>query len=151
MNAFADKIKPALGIKFNLAWTYGDYLNYVPSRLGKNEALDAATDTFIAAIGVSISDPGADHTPMLLEKYGHSLASLRRCLDDPVKAKAPETLAAILFLWNCQVGPLIPFHLAMITRLTISKAVYNAAGFSYVRTLTRCGTDHQIAGLCREI
>ena len=96
-------INPARGIKFNLAWTYGDYLNDVPSRLGANEALDAATDTFVTAVEISFSKRGTNHTSILLEKYGKSLASLRKCLDDPVKVKTPETLCAILFLWNCQV------------------------------------------------
>ncbi|KAJ9606338.1 hypothetical protein H2200_009299 [Cladophialophora chaetospira] len=100
--AFTEKIKPARGIKYNLAWTYGDYLNHVPSRLGRNEALDNATDVWMTAFEHQFSTSGVENTPVLLEKYGRSLASLRKCLDDPVKAKAPETLCAILFLWNCQ-------------------------------------------------
>ncbi|KIW72008.1 hypothetical protein PV04_00232 [Phialophora macrospora] len=99
--AFADMIKPTVSIKYNLAWTYGDYLNHVPSRLGVNEALDSATDAFLTAVG-TISEYGTGSTLLALEKYGRTLASLRKCLDDPVKARAPETLCAILFLWNCQ-------------------------------------------------
>ncbi len=101
--AFTEKIKPTRGIKFNMAWTYGDYLNSVPSRLGVNEALDAATDTFVTAVEISLCKRGTDQTSILLEKYGRTLACLRTLLNDPVKAKAPETLCAILFLWNCQV------------------------------------------------
>ncbi|OAL17223.1 hypothetical protein AYO22_11788 [Fonsecaea multimorphosa] len=102
VNAFTDKIKPSLGVQYNLAWTYGDYLNYVPARLGVNEALDSATDAFLTAT-TTLSDPlSSKSSPALFEKYGRSLASLRKCLDDPVKARAPETLCAILFLWNCQ-------------------------------------------------
>ncbi|KIW82560.1 hypothetical protein Z517_05587 [Fonsecaea pedrosoi CBS 271.37] len=101
-SAFADKIKPTLGVQYNLAWTYGDYLNHVPARLGMNEALDSATDTFLTAFA-TLADPlGTRSNPVLLEKYGQTLAILRRCLDDPVKARSPETLCAILFLWNCQ-------------------------------------------------
>jgi hypothetical protein len=100
--AFTAMIKPSVSIKYNLAWTYGDYLNYVPSRLGVNEVLDNATDTFLTAVG-TISEYGTGSTVLALEKYGRTLASLRKCLDDPVKARAPETLCAILFLWNCQV------------------------------------------------
>lgn len=107
-HAFAERIKPAVGIKYNLAWTYGDYLNFIPARLGTNEALDSATDTFLTAV-TTFTDPfGSQNSPVVLEKYGRTLASLRKCLDDPVKAKAPETLAAILFLWNCQVSLLVP-------------------------------------------
>ncbi|ETI27024.1 hypothetical protein G647_10123 [Cladophialophora carrionii CBS 160.54] len=103
--AFTDMIKPTVSIKYNLAWTYGDYLNHVPSRLGVNEALDNATDAFVTAVGTlseHSNGAGAGGTVLALEKYGRTLASLRRCLDDPVKAQAPETLCAILFLWNCQ-------------------------------------------------
>ncbi|EXJ71589.1 uncharacterized protein A1O5_05397 [Cladophialophora psammophila CBS 110553] len=102
VNAFTDKIKPTLGVQHNLAWTYGDYLSYVPARLGANEVLDSATDTFLTAVA-TLSDPLSAHSsPVLLEKYGRTLASLRKCLDDPIKAKTSETLCAILFLWNCQ-------------------------------------------------
>ncbi|KIW31411.1 uncharacterized protein PV07_03062 [Cladophialophora immunda] len=102
VTAFTDRIKPTLGVQYNLAWTYGDYLNHVPARLGVNEALDSATDTFLAAVA-TLSDPlGAKSSPVLFEKYGRTLTSLRKCLDDPVKATSPETLCAILFLWNCQ-------------------------------------------------
>ncbi|KIW91375.1 uncharacterized protein Z519_08271 [Cladophialophora bantiana CBS 173.52] len=102
VNAFTNKIKPTVGVQYNLAWTYGDYLSYVPARLGANEVLDSATDTFLAAVA-TLSDPlGARSNHVLLEKYGRTLASLRKCLDDPIKAKTSETLCAILFLWNCQ-------------------------------------------------
>ncbi|EXJ65356.1 hypothetical protein A1O7_01697 [Cladophialophora yegresii CBS 114405] len=99
-SAFTHMIKPTVSIKYNLAWTYGDYLNHVPARLGVNDALDNATDAFVTAVG-TLSD-GSGSTVLALEKYGRTLASLRKCLDDPVKARAPETLCAILFLWNCQ-------------------------------------------------
>lgn len=122
-HAFAERIKPAVGIKYNLAWTYGDYLNFIPARLGTNEALDSATDTFLTAI-TTFTDPNSPQdSPAVLEKYGRTLASLRKCLDDPLKAKAPETLAAILFLWNCQVsllGSLLENHLHVLTCHTSS-------------------------------
>ena len=100
---FSDKINPSVGVQYNLAWTYGDYLNFVPARLGTNEALDTATDTFISALR-RYSGSGTSTHPAVLEKYGLALSSLRRCLNDPVKAKTPETLCAILFLWNSQVS-----------------------------------------------
>jgi hypothetical protein len=102
VGAFTDKIKPSIGIKYNLAWTYGDYLNYIPTRIGRNEALDAATDAFLTAL--QTFSTGVDNSPAVLEKYGAALGTLRKCLDNPVKARMPETLCAILFLWNSQVG-----------------------------------------------
>jgi hypothetical protein len=101
--AFTDKIKPSLGVKYNLAWTYGDYLIHVPARLGANEALDTATDTFLSAVGM-FSNSTTDTHPAVLEKYGLALATLRKCLNDPAKARAPETLCAVLFLCNSQVS-----------------------------------------------
>ncbi|KAK5279804.1 hypothetical protein LTR20_000054 [Exophiala xenobiotica] len=101
VRSFVDKIKPSVGVKYNLAWTYGDYLNDIPARLGTNEALDAATSTFVATFQ-RFSNPEIADTHDVLEQYGLALASLRKCLSDTVKAKAPETLCAVLLLMNCQ-------------------------------------------------
>ncbi|KAL6240199.1 hypothetical protein RBB50_012906, partial [Rhinocladiella similis] len=96
-----DKIKPTVGIRHNLAWTYGDYLNDLPRRLGTNVALDTSTEAFLFAIQRS-TNRGEVSAQSVLERYGVALTALRKCLDDPVKAKEPETLGAILLLMNCQ-------------------------------------------------
>ncbi|EXJ84985.1 hypothetical protein A1O3_05660 [Capronia epimyces CBS 606.96] len=101
VSAFTDKINPLIGVKFNLAWTYGDYLVDVPARLGTNEALDKAADTLLAALQ-RYSSPAVEVTLLVLEKYTLALAALRMCLDDPVTARSCETLAAIVLLLSCQ-------------------------------------------------
>lgn len=98
-----DKIKPTVGIRYNLAWTYGDYLNDLPRRLGTNVALDSATEAFLLAVKRSMNRQEVA-APIVLERYGVALTALRNCLDDPVKAREPETLGAILLLMNCQVS-----------------------------------------------
>ncbi|KAI1612651.1 hypothetical protein EDD36DRAFT_242965 [Exophiala viscosa] len=103
VNVFTDKIKPAAGIRYNISWTFGGYLDYVPAHLGVNEAMDAATDAFMVGMR-RFPNPTSvvDLAPVMLEKYTLALAALRRCLDDPAIARAPETLCAVLFLLNCQ-------------------------------------------------
>jgi hypothetical protein len=113
VRSFVDKIKPSVGVKYNLAWTYGDYLNDIPARLGTNEALDAATSTFVATFQ-RFSNPEIADTHDVLEQYGLALASLRKCLSDTAKAKAPETLCAVLLLMNCQVRSMwVSFRIAL--------------------------------------
>jgi hypothetical protein len=102
VSRFTEKIQPEMTIKYHLAWTYGDYLYFVPPRLGHNEALDAATDTLVTAVS-NLTDRNESRNTQLLEKYGRALSALRRCVADPDTAKEPETLCAITFLWNCQV------------------------------------------------
>ena len=109
MNAFSDKIKPSIGVKYNLAWTFGAYLDEVPARLGTNEALDRAADALLAALG-RFSGSDVNVSPVLLEKYALALAALRKCLDDPVKAKASETLCAVMLLITCHVRIFPPFR-----------------------------------------
>lgn len=104
VGAFVDKIKPSTGVKFNLAWTFGNYLVDVPARLGTNDALDKAADAVLTALErFSFSGTPGQMTPRMLEKYTLALAALRTSLDDSVAAKSCETLCAIMLLLMCQV------------------------------------------------
>jgi len=127
-----DKIKPTVRISHNLAWTYGDYLNDLPRRLGTNMALDSATEAFLFAVQRSLNRADVP-AQSVLERYGLALTALRTCLDDPVKAREPETLGAILMLMNCQVKknalllreqfrprPLLPAHRPYLAPLPLS-------------------------------
>lgn len=105
VSAFTDKLKPSIGVNYNLAWTFGAYFLDIPARLGTNEALDRAVDAVLAAFD-RFSSSLVNATPVLLEKYAVALAALRRCLDDPVKAKASETLCAVMLLMTCNVRTL---------------------------------------------
>lgn len=95
-------IKPSTHLRYNLAWTYGNFLDHIPSRLGRNAALDAAVTTLCAG--------HADlqmHLPEVSRRtrniYGSALATLREYLNDEVKARTTETLCAVYILLVCQV------------------------------------------------
>ena len=104
VSAFTAKLHPSIGVKYNLAWTYGDYLLLVPARLGTNNALDKAANAVLAALDrFSPSMSSCDVTACLLQKYNVALAALRECLDDPEEAKTSQTLCAIMLLLICQV------------------------------------------------
>ncbi|KAK5939041.1 hypothetical protein PMZ80_008344 [Knufia obscura] len=102
VSAFIDTLKPARGVRFNLAWSYGDYLTDVPVRLGRNVALDAAADALVTACD-RFSAPRADHSHRFLAKYVEAVRTLRLCLDDQATATTSETLCAVMLLLICQI------------------------------------------------
>ncbi|KAL8999564.1 MAG: hypothetical protein Q9169_001653 [Polycauliona sp. 2 TL-2023] len=101
-SVFVGRISQGVDIRFQLPWNFGDYLNELPRRLGVSEALDAAVDTLATAHAFFCAGnlkPG----PHVLAKHAYSLAVLRRDLNDVVKARTPETLAAIMVISISQV------------------------------------------------
>ena len=101
-SAFAKKIDSTVDIRVQLPWNFGPFLEEVPRRLGTNEALDAASDALITAYTGFCAGEVAP-SPEVLGKHSRALNSLRRCLDDPVKAHSSETLCAIMMLLIHQV------------------------------------------------
>ncbi|KAF2185308.1 hypothetical protein K469DRAFT_726837 [Zopfia rhizophila CBS 207.26] len=99
-NAFIETISKSTDLRFNLAWTYGFFLDDVPRRLGTNEALDASVMALVDAHSNFCSYRGV--TTSVLIKYSRALNKLRVCLDDPIKACASETLCAVMLLLICQ-------------------------------------------------
>lgn len=87
-------------IRYELS-IYGQFLQDIPRRLGRNAALDSSVVALTTAFG-------AVHTRTqpaeVFVKYATALSSLRLCLHDPVEAQSPETLCAIWFVVICQVG-----------------------------------------------
>ncbi|KAI9842413.1 MAG: hypothetical protein M1837_007158 [Sclerophora amabilis] len=102
-SALVNRIDPTTDIRYQLVWNFGGYLAYIPSRLGTNPALDAASDALVAAHTSYCSSahllPECEH----LVKYSHALNVLRDALEDPVKAHSSETLCAIMLLMIVQV------------------------------------------------
>lgn len=90
-------------IRYELS-IYGDFLQDIPKRLGRNAALDSS----VAALTFSFQ---AVHTRVkpaeVYLKYATALSSLRLCLDDPVEAQSPETLCAIWMIVICQVRVIV--------------------------------------------
>ena len=96
--ALVEKFHITYDLRYHLSWTYGDFLEAIPPRLGTNEALDTATASLLAAhahLGSSQRHLTSIHT---LSKYTTALTTLRRTLNDPVLAAQPETLCAIYLL-----------------------------------------------------
>ncbi|KAH0238422.1 hypothetical protein KCV06_g586, partial [Aureobasidium melanogenum] len=92
-----ETMKPSVDLRFNLTWAFGPVLEYVPQRLGRSAALDAAAKVIVAA--------HSNHcvsryrvSPDVLVHYSRALVQLRLALDDVVTAQSPETLCAIMLL-----------------------------------------------------
>ncbi|KAF2798173.1 hypothetical protein K505DRAFT_297123 [Melanomma pulvis-pyrius CBS 109.77] len=99
-NGFINAIKWSTDMRFNLAWSYGIFLQEIPSRLGTNEALDSAVEAVTDAHSTAccLQKP----TPSNLVYYSKALRNLKACLDDPMKATSANTLAAVMILLICQ-------------------------------------------------
>ena len=101
-SAFVSNIDSSIDIKIQLPWNFGPFLEEVPKRLGSNMALDAASETLVAAYSrFCTGNIGPDNTVLL--KYQRTLSALRHCLTDPVKAHSSESLCAIMILLMIQV------------------------------------------------
>lgn len=100
--SFIDTIKTSTGLRYNLAWAYGGFLDDIPKRLGVNAALDTAVDALIEGHSSLCTrrEPGIK----AFMKYCHALKKLRVNLDNPVTARASETLGAVRLLMICQVS-----------------------------------------------
>lgn len=117
-HAFVKAIKPSTGLRYNLVWTYGGFLQDVPRRLGMNEALDAAADALVAS-----HSSFCVHRMISVEaltKYSLALNKIRICLDDPIKARTSETLCAIYLVLLCQVNMLLYRIKPLLTLLGVS-------------------------------
>lgn len=105
--ALVNTIDPSLDISVQLAGNLCGFLHLVPSRLGTNKALDAATDALVTAYtNYRSGHRKADN--IVLCKHSRALNELSSCLNDPVTAYSSETLCAIMLLLTCQVFDDLP-------------------------------------------
>jgi hypothetical protein len=95
-------MNPSMDLKFNLAWSF-PALEYVPQRLGRSAALDAAAKVLVAA-HCSHCISRRRVSPNVLVDYARALTHSRLALDDIVTARSLETLCAIKLLLVSQVG-----------------------------------------------
>jgi hypothetical protein len=86
-------------IRFDLS-IYGAFLEDIPRRLGRNEALDAAVQALTTALP---SVRSHQYSTNMYKTYMGALRQLRYCLSDPEKAASPETLCAVYLIMICQV------------------------------------------------
>lgn len=84
---------------------YGVFLEDIPRRLGRNEALDASVEALTAAFPSLHTNETPRH---VLVKYGQSLKMLRKCMCDPNQAQTAETLCAVYMTMICQVSLITP-------------------------------------------
>ncbi|KAK2760762.1 hypothetical protein FQN54_001998 [Arachnomyces sp. PD_36] len=99
-SAWVGAIKGATDLRYNLGWSYGAYLYDIPQRLGRNEALDISVDTLATAHSTFCSQGLVSVEG--ITKYSRALSVLRTYLNDPIKARTPETLCAVSLLLICQ-------------------------------------------------
>ena len=99
---FVHSISQDVDIRFQLPWNFGPYLASIPCRLGRSAALDAATDTLVAAHTSFCAGNATSNQPVLV-KYSRALSHLRHDLDDVAKARSAESLCAVMVLAIAQV------------------------------------------------
>ena len=80
-------------------WLVGSFFQYVPARIGRNAALDAAVsclcDIYCSPYNFQVST---------YQKYAKAISSLRGCLSDTSLQMESETLCASILLQMCEVG-----------------------------------------------
>ena len=80
-------------------WLVGSFFQYVPARIGRNAALDAAVlclcDIYCSPYNFQVGT---------YQKYVKAISSLRGCLSDTSLQMESETLCASILLQMCEVG-----------------------------------------------
>ncbi|KAJ6779426.1 hypothetical protein PWT90_03883 [Aphanocladium album] len=79
---------------------FGEWFARIPTRMGTNELLDNATETFLDAF----DDLRSGHQSLVtLSKHGKALTSLANALQDPKQTKSPYTLCSIFMIMIAQM------------------------------------------------
>lgn len=85
--------------------SYANFIDYVPSRLGKNAALDSAVSSLCSLYVDALT---GNRTVENLRLYGHAVTSLQACLKSPKLRLESETLCASIVLQICEVRYVLP-------------------------------------------
>ena len=80
-------------------WLVGSFFQYIPARIGRNAALDAAVSCLCDIYCSPYNFPVG-----IYQKYGKAISSLRGCLSDTSLQMESETLCASILLQMCEVG-----------------------------------------------
>ena len=80
----------------------GEYLPYLPSRIGSNRALDAAAQHLLL-LHQSFVSPQFANLSVQLQAYGRALRALKLELEDKQENASAETLSAALALCGVEV------------------------------------------------
>jgi hypothetical protein len=86
--------------------TIGGFLPYIPSRLGRNNALDKAIACLCSIYTdlAGLSRKG-NVSSASVKRYAESLRALQHCLDDAQSRYESETVCASIILQLCEVRP----------------------------------------------
>ncbi|EPS33975.1 hypothetical protein PDE_08937 [Penicillium oxalicum 114-2] len=98
-SAFLKTVDYSTDFRWNLAWSFGLFMQDIPRRLGTNDALDRAAEA-VASAHADLCNH-LHGTVRTLTKYTAALRTLRVYLDDPVHAHESNTFAAVMLLLVC--------------------------------------------------
>jgi hypothetical protein len=116
--------------------SYGTFLRYIPQRIGKNAALDAAVDAFATGFSTLHSD---SHGLEAFQKYGIALKALGECLNDPVRGQTPETMCAIYLIMVVQVSKSPWAHTLPTYNIHISRSfTHSLSGLDWSARSSQC-------------
>ena len=90
-------------LKYHISWVYGGYIEDIPKRIGRNEALDTAV-TALLSTHSALRLRKESNRPIAVEvfqKYSHAIKTLREYLDIPARAREVDTLCAVSLLLIC--------------------------------------------------
>ena len=90
-------------LRYHITWTFGGYIEDIPKRIGRNNALDAATAALVTTHS-TLRLNRESNRPIPAEafqKYSHAIRALREYLDIPARARESETLCAVSLLSIC--------------------------------------------------
>jgi len=80
----------------------GSFLPCIPSRLGRNAALDAVTASLCSVYVDHLTGKSAGSS-VTLQKYITSLGALQRCIKDPEMRSQSETICASIIVQMCEL------------------------------------------------
>ncbi|KAH8697793.1 hypothetical protein BGW36DRAFT_379489 [Talaromyces proteolyticus] len=116
-------LNDSLGQKFCQIGSHANFLDYIPSRLGINIALDSVVSSLCS---LYIDTLTRKRTFKSLQLYGRGISSLQACLKDPKQRLESETLCASLLLQVCELlrnpGNSRWFYLSKGSRLLFESA-----------------------------
>lgn len=81
----------------------GAFYSAIPSRMGRNLALDAAVSC-VCRIYLDIVRNGSQFSGSTFRQYAKSLNALRSCVEDPYIQSESETICASILLQLCEVS-----------------------------------------------
>jgi hypothetical protein len=88
------------GQKLCQIWSHANFIDYVPSLLGKNAALDSAVASLCSLFVDALT---GNRTVESLRLYGNAVTSLQLCVKNPKLRLESETLCASILLQICEV------------------------------------------------